>query len=386
MVAPMNAAVEQYLAVGFVPDSERAERYLDQVLTGPDPASSDPETLLATILAECLSGVSEIVIPVSGGYDSRGLLGAALRLLPKNAITCLTMGQLDSNEWKFPAAACERNGIRHERLDPDHFVWDLDEMVDIAKEHAKTKGNGLPQIDAYFVHMQVAKRVGSGIPVLSGYFGGAISGAYLRPDGVTTSAKADARRFILANMNALDGLTVAGLPETFVRFVAANERRLQQFRSLTRYDLLNFGFRLTHVARIAVTDQYENCIKPYEDPRWVRFWLQRPFADRLHQRLYKEFLRSAYPTVFAPGEENPYRVAPGKRPLLRLATLWGDPRVNKSMVVTLRRAAESFDRRGLWPIKFLPNAERLATSPTDARYVRARSVLSAEVNLRAGLL
>jgi hypothetical protein len=64
----------------------------------------------------------------------------------------------------------------------------------------------------------------------------------------------------------------------------------------------------------------------------------------------------------------------------------GDPRVNPTIIPTLRRAAASFDRRNLTPIKFLPTAERLATDPSDVGYERARWVMSTEVYIRAGSL
>jgi hypothetical protein len=290
----------------------------------------------------------------------------------------------DFAEWTVASAACRRNGIRHERIDPNDLAWDLDEMVELDKAYG-AKRNSLPLIESLFVFTQLAKRVGPGIPVLSGYFGDAISGRYVGPECGADGPAATARRFVRVNIAAINGSRLDDMRETLIRFVMANEHRRPRFRGLTRYDLLDFGFRQAQRVRSGITGAYRDCIRPYEDPRWVRFWLQRPFADRLGQRFYKAFLRSAFPTIFADGEEQS-RAAPGKRPLLRKGVGRGDPRVNKSMAETFRRAAESFDRRNLLPIKFLPTIELLATSPSDAGYVRARWVLSAEVHLRAGLL
>ncbi len=376
----MTTSVEQYLAVGFVPDSAGAQRYLDGLFDGPDPGTSDPATLLTELLEEALGGARDVVIPLSGGNDSRGLLGAALRILPANAITCLTLSQPYFSEFARASAACRRNGVRHECLDPDHLVWDLEGMVEMTRKHGASTDR-LGAVDTIFTFDRLAERIGPGVPVLSGYLGGPITGSRVRLQSRTDHADASFRHFAIFNAAATNGLRLGGLRETLVGFVAANEHRLRQFQGLTRYNLMDFGFRQPQKIRPTVTSSFSNCITPYADPRWVRFWLQRPPADRVRQRLYKQFLSAAFPTVFLEDEH-----ATGRQPLFNRALGRGDIRVNKSMGMTLRRAAESFDRRDLLPIRFLPAMERLEKSPSDAGYVRARWLLSAEVYLRAGLL
>jgi hypothetical protein len=377
----MDTALERYLSLGIVPDAGRANRYLDRVVAGPDPTEADPVKLLRTILRESLPGSPDVVIPLSGGNDSRGVLGATLGILPAGSITCVTLGQADGLEWQIASEACRRTGVRHERIDPDEFVWDLDEMVELAKR-AGRMGDGLPLIDSFFVFVQFAKRIGQGLPVLSGYLGDAISGKHLGSESGNANPVEAARRFIFFNVFALNGVKRAGLVEWFTAFVEDNEWRRSNFRSFTQFDLLDFGFRQAHRIRAAITGPYANCFRPYEDPRWVRFWLQQPFGERLNQAFYRRFLRSEFPDVFSEGNQ------PGNegRVLIGRALGRGDPRVNKTIIPTLRRAAESFDRRKLAPIPFLPTVERLTDQPTDIGYMRARCVLSAEAHVRAGHL
>ena len=220
-----------------------------------------------------------------------------------------------------------------------------------------------------------------GSPVLSGYFGDAISGKHLHEMSGTDHPDKSAFRFINNNTAARNGNRIDGLRKMFVRFVELSERWLGQFCSLTGYDLLDFAFRQAQRVRLSVTGPYSNCIRPYEDPRWVRFWLRRPLHDRLNQRLYRQALLSGFPDVFGVAKEDS---GTGSMPGMSVAR--GDPRINTSLRETLCRAAESFDNRDLLPIKFLPNAMRYASSASGAASLRARIVLSAEVHLRAGLL
>lgn len=381
----MSDAVEQYLSVGFVPDLKQAENYLDRLLDGPDAGHDDPIALLTALLEESLPGSPDVVIPLSGGNDSRGILGAVLRFLPPGSITCLTVGPTFQTDWRFADAACRRNGLRHERVDPNDFVWDLEELVEIARTHT-VEGGGLPTIDALFMFVQLARRIRPETPVLSGHFGGAIGGGHLHPESPTDNAEVTVRRFIDDNTAARNGSRLHSLREILFRYIERNEHRLRPFQGLTLYDLLDFGFRQGRV-RPTVVSPFANCLTPYEDSRWVRFWLRRPFSDRLRKRLYRGSLMAAFPTVFLEGERMPSPPAANRALELQAWLARGDLRVNESMSNTFLAAAESFDRRGLTPIKFLPQAERLTTtSPSDALYSRIRWVLSAEVHLRAGLL
>ncbi len=376
----MNSAIDQYLSLGFVPNIRWAERYLRDIFGGMDDArNSDPADLLVEILEESLRGSRAVVVPLSGGLDSRGVLGAAMRLLPPKAITCLTIAQPDDLEWHVASAICRQIGLDHERIDPNDFVWELDELVEIAKEYGPS--GGLPTIDILFIYTQLARRMGSRSLVLSGYFGDAISGKHLHATCGTDEPERSARRFINNNTAARNGYRIERLRRMLVRFIESNECWLGQFCSLTGYDLLDFGFRQAQRVRLSVTGPYPNCIRPYEDPRWVRFWLRRSLADRLNQRLYWQALLSGFPDVFGVAKEDS-----GTGPMPGMSVSRGDPRINISLRETLCRAAESFDSRKLLPIKFLPNAIRYATSASRAASLRARIVLSAEVHLRAGLL
>ena len=257
-------------------------------------------------------------------------------------------------------------------------------MVDLAKEHGARERT--PTIDVLFMYRQLANRIGPRTPVLSGYFGGPISGQRLPPQSATDGPDLAVNRFIRNWMSAIDGTRVESLRAALRQFIVNAAHWQPQFHSLTFHDLLNFGLRQPQRIRPDITAAYANCITPYEDSRWVRYWLGRPLSDRLGQRLYEQTLVSAFPAVFSARPAGVTQKKRMQRPMLNLALMRGDPRVNKSMIRTLRQAAEAFDRRGLFPIKFLANADRLANDPSDVYYNRARWILSAEVHLRAGLL
>ncbi|MBU0508946.1 hypothetical protein KKH27_08940 [bacterium] len=110
--------LEQRVALPF-------ERTADEVFAG-----EDPNALKARIVGEALSvlreavaseleGLSEITIPISGGMDSRFMLGCALEGIPRDRITTYTYGRPSSRDFQIGIGLAQSLGLRNLKLPMD---------------------------------------------------------------------------------------------------------------------------------------------------------------------------------------------------------------------------------------------------------------------------
>ena len=98
----------------------------ERVTVAPRPLASFPAATADALTSRLLEavaretdGLNSIVLPLSGGLVSRALLGAALAVFPREAITTLTYGHPRSWDFRLGAALAQKFGVRHLALEPD---------------------------------------------------------------------------------------------------------------------------------------------------------------------------------------------------------------------------------------------------------------------------
>lgn len=431
-------AVQDYLTVGFVPDPPSASSYIRRILAPGTVPPLDPVDLLCQIIEDATvkQGHSEVALPLSGGEDSRGLLGAALRVLPTTSIRCITFGSEANQDVVVATEICARLGLDHQIIDTNTIQWDLDRLTSSAL-HRWDRWKSLPEIDGLACYDAVAAAA-DGCTVLSGYFGDAVSGYNLaREEDARTDTEAAARAFLAWNRmcplgdefasgaeRAPNGRTTGHdrLFTTFREFVDSHGDLLASWRGLTPFDVLNFGFRQGGRIRSIASGAYAECINPFEDPRWVAYWMSAEVSERVGQEASRRLYRTEFEPVFrdAPdsGGEPPRRSAaariraripPGLKRRIpsglkrRIPTgrprrpppprnYWfearGDPRRNATMAKVLQETLTSFDRRQIVTESALTAYRSLLgehpTMPDDVFTVQWAA--SAELYLRAGVL
>jgi hypothetical protein len=370
--------IRQLLSFGFVPNAELASEYLHVLFGGPAIfAAADPSTILTEIIEERTRGASHVAIPLSGGRDSRALLGAALRLFPASNVQCITFGSTGSADVEGARAVCSNAGVGHQIVDPDTLPWDLEQLTDDMHRRLVER-LGTPPIDGMVVFGELARSIPRDVPVLSGYLGIAAVGKHLGGSTETGDAGTVAR-FLKQNSAILGERDDA----IFTRFLASHERLLESWPGLTRYDLLDFGFRQRLRIRSSVTGSFSNVIRAYEDLRWIRHWFAQPLSARLNYAGYDRHLSLAFPLIF------------GRPPLISRIRRWrgrragrgayrGDPRRNPSMAAALDEACRTFDARKLGLSESASAAfNQLMREPTLAGFRKVRWFATAELLARA---
>ena len=407
----MTFDVTDYLAVGFVPFPEKASQYIQSLFGEIVDINIRAPLLLSRLIQEIAydKGFRNVVIPLSGGLDSRSILGAALQVYEPSAIHCMTVGTEVLHDYVVAARTCKRLGVTHERIDPNALSWDLDRLQELAGAQYVRLGSLIP-VDALIMCDAMAARIPAESAVLSGYLGDAISGKHLSPGSHQMTPSMTVDTFVQKNRVDSKFPPSAEVRRTLLEFLEEHGDAIRALPGAAPYDLLDLGFRQFHRIKAVTTWAFSSPLAPYEDPRWVAHWLSRPQEDRLDQSAYRNEMERAFPLVFS----EPAPTVPKKRirrilggvaeallsesDFLRVRQLVrafgegpvevhqnrGDPRINASMATAMRCLLDAFDRRGVIEDRVIPRFEALLTSPTLRNATICRWVASAELHIRAG--
>ena len=274
--------------------------YIQKLLPEQAPVIAELDVLLSRILAELLEAEApdRIIIPLSAGLDSRALLGAVLRLVPRSRILCVTVGEPSNREVVGARRICRAQSIEHHRIDASGFVWNLDDCIRttgrIFKDH------GIFRETEFILFDQIAGLCRPGDIILSGYLGDAVSGGnMIRGDVTTRDGSFD--MFLQRNRSKPD-ITLD--PETLEMIRAFGDAHFAHvlktgYRNISQFELLDIGLRQPLRIRGVSVIGDARVICPFEDPRWLSFWFNHELADRIGQKRYKHALRTSYPAIFS---------------------------------------------------------------------------------------
>lgn len=119
---------------------------------------------------------NNIIVPLSGGIDSRLLLGALIERIDASKINTITYGVPNTYDYEIGQLVAKEAGTKHIQLNitSDMFVWDFDNLNELAKNINKPTWI----FDAY-VNKSLAKYFGEETSIWSGFYGDRLSGDHL---------------------------------------------------------------------------------------------------------------------------------------------------------------------------------------------------------------
>lgn len=248
------------------------------------------------------------VLPLSGGLDSRAILGGLLESLESRRIQAVTFGSPGTWDFEIGQQVARAAGVRCATIDlsSDGWAWDTAELVRTAQHIERPIG----VFDAY-VNRQVAERFGVGNVYWSGFMGDPLSGSHLPRRDSTTWDQAQ-RRFAEHNRFARSiTLTPPGfepehcLPASPIGTGPGSESEgtphgsTTNGRGLSYDEQLDFAIRQQSLTRHIVLPQGYDYRTPFLHPGWADFIVSVPRRCRQGQYLYKEILKTAYPQLFS---------------------------------------------------------------------------------------
>jgi hypothetical protein len=267
--------------------------------------------------AERAPGGGKQIVFLSGGLDSRAILGGLLDNFGTEEIVTATFGRPGEPDFDYARVVSASVGVQHEVLDSSTVTWSTDGLVRSAS--ARRLPFPFPLGQRYLSYI-LHTRIGPSHTFWDGLAGGAVSGVNLRGD---TSSDWDAavRHFVARSGPRRGGerLVRAGF-RSRVRssFPSAPLRSASEF---SYADQLDFAVRQPCYIATRLMTGYR-IITPHLVGPWLDFVLGLPMEVRVGRRAYLEILRRCYPRLFALPSTTPGSMdsaAPkGRRNLRRL--------------------------------------------------------------------
>ncbi|WP_407342107.1 asparagine synthase-related protein [Pengzhenrongella phosphoraccumulans] len=302
-----RTGVEQYLAFGFNPDVDDPDplAVLSEWSRNPrgDLAGMSERALvregtraLRAAVAQCVEGTATIggdqVVFLSGGLDSRTILGALLEIFDTSQIIAVTFGMPGEQDFDDAACVAKAAGVRHETLQTAGVEWTTQGLVDsiLARRLPLPFPFGQRYV-SYLLH----ERLGPQNVFWDGLCGDIVSGKLFRPgceawDWGTSVADFLAKHLAVGRDRLYSAQFDPGTSIQAEPFCSTDD--------LACYYQLMYGIRQRHYVSTRVLRDYPTCT-PFLAGPWLDVMLRIPVRHRLGQRLYEEIQKAAFPRLFA---------------------------------------------------------------------------------------
>jgi len=300
-----------------------------------------------------LRGKGRVLVPLSGGLDSRGILGAVLECIPADRILAFTYGTPGSLDYEIGRLVAQSAGVPHRALD---LSAPHDYQAEFLRRTLETDGM-VDQIRNY--PSDYEPLLDFSRDALVGFMGDMLLGHCL-PEDPEAERPADEiaalrpalrlRRYVAAEtVSRLVGKDLEECDRIVMRLMAegneGNDHRLAG-NYMLRWDFPNRQCKFV-IEQTFLLRELFNYLPPYIDRDFVDFALAVPIPWRQNQRLYKSMLITRFPKLFALPTRNcdglPLTAGPWSR---------------------LRRKLTKLAAKGArkWPLNALPAARALTNT------------------------
>lgn len=232
-------------------------------------------------------GNRKVIIPLSGGMDSRAILGGVLNYLPKGQIRTISIGIPGTIDYELGQVVSKHVNVENEPINLNNVGWDESKLTKYASLFK------LPTsfLDGFLFSQIFSSKDPSSV-YLSGFFGDPLAGSRL-PKQCSKSWGQGVKNFNKKNKYSnTTNLTTIANGITFKRPFTEN--------NIISYDeQLDFFVRQRYYIAPLVLLKGTKQIAPFLNPKWVEYMLSLPKAFRKEQLLFKKILQYTYPDLFS---------------------------------------------------------------------------------------
>lgn len=246
-------------------------------------------------------GLHEHVLHLSGGFDSRAVLGGLVETVSPSDIDTVTHGNSKSHDFIIGARVARTAGVRHTPMGSEELEWTSENLISaIQRMHLP-----VPMAATKLPLAEVHRRFGVDRTYWSGYLGDALAGAHLYSSPSLTWEQA-IERFVRKNRVGSSNI----VPTDFDPRSVLPSEPLCDPSSITMDEQLDLEVRQRF--RIRGRSKGIDSRSPFTHPRWSSFMLAAPHRLRFRKPLYKEILVAAYPQLFRLPIESNYGLGIGR--------------------------------------------------------------------------
>lgn len=257
-------------------------------------------------------------IPLSGGWDSRILLGLALKYFDKSKIKTITFGcpgQLDYDIGIDVAKHCEVESIN---IDLNNLLLEWGPLRDSTMNSPWTFTP-----DTFYNQYAIKKFTGKNDLVLSGFFGDPLTGGHIHKN---QSLSISIEKFLKNQSRAKYSNLTSSKYDPYKSIP-----KLIDSSAFNPAMLLDFGVRQSVCIAPIVTPlkklidfkpyagQYPSgasCITPFVNKSWMNFWVSAPIVAKKNQSLYLHSSKQLFPKLTNLPSKNSYGIKDRKLPLI----------------------------------------------------------------------
>tara|TARA_B100000745_G_scaffold291347_1_gene231036 strand:+ start:901 stop:2139 length:1239 start_codon:yes stop_codon:yes gene_type:complete len=286
-VTPEN--INAFLHFGWLPRTDLSPPIPEiWIPDSPSNHSYEPReggTLLRNAILESCANHKELVVPLSGGLDSR-VIAAVLREHNIDFLA-VTLGTPGTYDYDLGASTAKALGIPHNAIDVTKLILDTDNLVSTAQ-----RINDWTNI----IEVQYNLHINNTYPdakIVSGFLGDFLGGSYT---GIDHSSWNHA----VTDFIKLSKISSC-LPSTRIDIETQLllDLKTPQEKNLTYYEELTMRTRHTCSLRPTVFPDDYNYILPFLNQQWVEYMLGASRELRIRSRHYRDILHTNWPKAFA---------------------------------------------------------------------------------------
>jgi hypothetical protein len=239
--------------------------------------------LLRNAVQQATQGKKEIIVPLSGGLDSRAVL-AILHEQGKDIIS-VTLGTPSTLDFEIGKLVASNSGIKHVVINVNDIKLETEQLVLAAKK----TGDWTNIIETYW-SLLIPERYPN-LPIVSGFLGDFLAGSSSKRGGSTWEETKsifciDNRVSRDVSLTAKDFDPLAQLPTQ------------PQASTMTDYEYLVYRVRHTCSLRPTVFTHNFGFVVPFRDKEWISYILDKDKSQRGGQALYQEIILHNWPEFF----------------------------------------------------------------------------------------
>lgn len=289
-----------FLTLGYVPGEKTLFTNINCVSETPPsllnsifekhPTLSHTKDNLRTIILNAVeysfSNSGDVIVPLSGGMDSRIILATLLEFKPAHEIYTYTFGVPGSYDFDIPNHIAKKVGTKHTNFAPSNTVYTIDGLIRSAIE-----SDGNTELFHPLVLNRVADHYGTDSTYWSGFAGDLVGGAF-GDKLIGSSPKDQLINYEKRGIHFLDGIVDN---KTIYPYVSTGEK-MGDYISKSEA-----CFWENHVERYTGHHIFRNDMNikaPLVDTRLLKFFFTLPKNKRENKKFFNESFSSIYPNIF----------------------------------------------------------------------------------------
>jgi hypothetical protein len=241
---------------------------------------------MADEIASTDTNATHIVL-LSGGLDSRIILGGLLENLPKSQIITATYGIPGAWDFEIAKDIARKFGVRHEVFNLLDDKWDVDQLT-----IAATRLKSPISVHQSFARQKINNHFGTDCIYWSGFMGDALAGVVLPK--IPSTDKREAVNWLVnlgTTPNYKDQIFLDALVEKIL--LECPWDRLEQSKFTLDQQLFLGVWQRQITRNITIIDGF-TFKTPFLNKTWVNFMANVPYKWLLNKYLYKEIIKRSY--------------------------------------------------------------------------------------------